>query len=158
MRFILLLWICFAITFVVAHAPAGETPEESFWKWFQKNENVLFDFEKDEERTLNALGTEMHKVNPNLTFEFGPKEDGRREFVISADGIQEAFPEVEALYATAPRLPRWKFIKFRPRRTPSDISYGGVSVKAASVSVLVALNGRVADVTVFIPGYTKSAQ
>jgi hypothetical protein len=38
-----------------------------------------------------------------------------------------------------------------------DISYGGVSVKAASVSVLVEANGQMADVTVFIPGYTQAA-
>jgi hypothetical protein len=97
------------------------------------------------------------KLNPNLTFEFGPIEDGRREFVISADGIREPFPEVEALYKGAPSLPRWKFIKFRPRRKPNDISYGGVSVKALSVSVLVEQKGQMVDITVFIPGYTQAA-
>ena len=133
------------------------TPEEAFWKWFQSNETSLFDFENDRERIFDRLGTEMHKVNPNLTFEFGPKENNRREFVISADGIREAFPAVEALYAAAPSLPRWKFIKFRPRRKPSDISYGGVSVRAATVSVQMKPNGKKADITVFIPGYTQAA-
>src|ERR1700692_1741982 len=100
-----------------------DTPEQAFWKWFQSNESSLFAFEKDQEHTFDRLGAEVHKLNPSLTFECGPKENGRREFVISADGIREAFPEVEALYASAPSLPRWKFIKFRPRRTPSDTSY-----------------------------------
>ena len=102
------------------------------------------------------LSAEMHKLNPSLTFEFGPIEDGKREFVISADGVKEAFPQVEALYAAAPSLPRWKFIRFRPRRKPMDVKYGGVSVRAASVTVQLVQNGQVADVTVFIPNYSEA--
>jgi hypothetical protein len=92
-----------------------------------------------------------------LTFEFGPEENGRREFVVSADGIREAFPEVERLYAAAPSLPRWKFIKFRPRRTPSDVTYEGLRIRAASVVVEAKAAGQLADLTVFIPGYTQTA-
>src|ERR1700688_4193050 len=136
---------------------AQATPEQDFWKWFQTNEESLFDFERDQERTFDRLEVEMHKLNPSLTFEFGPKENGRREFTISADGIRKAFPEVEALYAAAPSLPRWKFIKFRQRQKPSNVSYGGVSVQAASVAVEVKPNGKMADIVVFIPGYTEAA-
>ncbi len=130
------------------------TPEQGFWTWFQKNDAALFDFEHDQGRVFDRLAKEMHKINPNLTFEFGPKKDGQREFVISADGIKTAFPAVEALYATAPPLPHWKVIRFRPRREPADISYNNVSVKASSVRVHMEINGRIADLTVFIPGYT----
>jgi hypothetical protein len=158
MKFSLLLSLGVVTVLALSCTRAHATPEETFWKWFQNNENALFDFEKDRERTFDRLGAEMHKLNPSLTFEFGPKEDGRRELVISADGIREAFPEVEALYATAPSMPRWKFIKFRQRRKPNDISYEGVSVKAASVSVLVEPSGQLADITVFIPGYTQAAR
>ena len=83
MRFTLLLPLTVAV-FAFSCTRATAIPEEAFWKWFQRNENSLFDFEKDRERTFDLLGAEMHKLNPNLTFEFGPKEDGRREFVISA--------------------------------------------------------------------------
>jgi hypothetical protein len=156
-KFPLLLPLTVIGAFAISCGRAQTTPEEVFWKWFEHNENSLFDFEKDRERTFGQLSGEMHKLNPNLTFEFGPKEDGRREFVISADGIRDAFPEVEALYGAAPSLPRWKFTKFRPRRKPSDISYAGTSVKAASVSVQVKPNGQMADMTVYIPGYTQAA-
>jgi hypothetical protein len=136
---------------------ANVTAEENFWKWFRNNENALFDFEKDQERVFDRLGAEMHKINPSLTFEFGPKENGKREFVISADGIREVFPEVERLYGAAPSLPHWKFVKFRPRRKPFDITYEGVTVRAAAVVVAVKASGQVADLTVFIPGYTQTA-
>jgi hypothetical protein len=116
----------------------------------------LFNFEKNREQTFDRLGAEMHKLNSSLTFEFGPIENGKREFVISADGIKEAFPQVEALYAAAPSLPRWKFVRFRPRRKPMDVDYGGISVKAASVAVQLVRNGQVADATVFIPNYSEA--
>lgn len=134
---------------------AHATPEERFWKWFRSNEGALFDFERDREAIFDRLAAEMHKLNPSLTFEFGPIEGGRREFVISADGIKEAFPEVQALYAAAPSLPRWKFTKFRPRRSPLDVNYGNVSVQASSVRVQMKKNGQVVDLTVFMPNYTE---
>jgi hypothetical protein len=141
--------------FALSCKRAQATPED-FWKWFQSNEDTLFNFEKNREQTFDKLGAEMHKLNPSLTFEFGPIEDGKREFVISADGIKEAFPQVEALYAAAPSLPRWKFLKFRPRRKPVDVNYEGISVRATSVTVQLVRNGQLADLTVFIPNYSEA--
>ena len=150
--------VCVAAALILSCSRAQLNPEQSFWKWFKAHDDVLFNFEKDQERIFDQLGDEMHKLNPGLTFEFGPKENGRREFVISADGIRDAFPEVEALYATAPSLPRWKFIRFRPRRRPLDVSYGGISVQASTVRVHIEPMGQTADLTVFIPGYTPTAK
>lgn len=137
---------------------AQATPEADFWKWFQRNDAVLFDFERDQEKIFDRLANEMHKVHPSLTFEFGPIQNGQREFVISADGIRDAFPKVEALYAAAPKLARWKIIKFRPRREPFDIGYGGISVKADSVVAQVIPDGQKAGIIVFIPGYSPSSR
>jgi len=131
--------------------------EEVFWNWFQEHEDELFNFERDQEKIFDRLITEMHKVHRSLAFEFSPKENDRREFVISADGIKEAFPKVQSLHASAPHLPRWKFIRFRPRRKPFDIRYRGVSVKAQSVLVQVEPVGQKMDITVFVPNYTKTA-
>lgn len=155
MRCLFIVLVSSVAVLVLSCRSVRATPEESFWKWFQSNEDALFNFERDREATFDRLAAEMHKLDPSLTFEFGPIEGGRREFVISADGIRDAFPEVEALYAAAPALPRWKFIKFRPRRSPHDINYGNVSVQASSVRVQMKKNGQVADLTVFIPEYTE---
>jgi hypothetical protein len=145
-------------TLVNSPGCAKATPEQSFWKWFQNNDTALFDFEKDQLRTLDRLAAEMHKVNSSLTFEFGPKEDGRREFTISADGIREAFPSVETLYAAAPSLARWRVVKFRQRRKPSDVSYGGASVEARAVAVHAESDGDKVNVTLFIPGYSEAVK
>lgn len=138
-------------------ACAQASPEADFWKWFERNEAALFDFERDQEKVFDQLEAAMHKVHPSLTFELGPKHDGQCEFVISADGDREAFPKVESLFGSAPALPRWKFVKFRSRREPSDLEYKGVSIKARSVSVLLEPDGGKAGLTVIIPGYTKAA-
>jgi hypothetical protein len=129
------------------------TPEQEFWKWFQKNEASLFSFETNQEVVFDRLATQMKKIHEALTFEFGPVGNGKREFVISADGIKEAFPAVERLYASAPKLDRWVFIKFRPRRTPLDVQYSGVKVKADDVYCTVEPDGGKAGITVFIRGY-----
>jgi hypothetical protein len=131
-------------------------PEQTFWMWFQKNEASLFDFEKDQERIFDRLAAEMHKVEPHLTFEFGPKKDGRREFTISADGIREAFPKVEALYTAAPPLSRWKIMKFRQRHNLADISYGNVIVHSDAVAMKVKRAGAKADIELFFPGYSDA--
>jgi len=132
------------------------SPEADFWRWFQRNEAALFDFERNQDGIFDRLAIEMHKVHPGLTFEFGPKQDGQREFVISADGIRAVFPKVESLASNAPALPRWKVIKFRPRRDPADIQYNGVTVKASAVSVGIHQDGEKVGLTVFIPGYSAS--
>ncbi|THC42778.1 hypothetical protein [Massilia sp. Mn16-1_5] len=134
-------------------ARAATTPEQEFWTWFQANESMLFDFERDQERIFDRLQRAMHKVDPDLVFEFGPKQNGKREFVISADGIRAAFPKVEALYAAAPALQNWIIVKYRPRRVPMDIGYGDRKIKAATVMVLLHAQGDKAGITIMIPGY-----
>jgi hypothetical protein len=64
--------------------------QEEFWKWFTQHESELHDFEVDRERIFNTLANELQKVDPDLTFEFGPAA-ARREFIISAGGISELF-------------------------------------------------------------------
>ena len=90
--------------------------EEVFWTWFVKNSSRLFHFENEQEALFNELVVQLSKVNQDLTFEFGPIKNGKREFVISAGGIKSSFPAVEKLYSLKPDLKEWEFIKFRPRR------------------------------------------
>lgn len=113
------------------------SPEQTFWRWFTKNEPRLYHFENEQERIFDELSREIRKVDRSLTFEFGPETNGKREFVISADGIREAFSKVESLYQSAPKLEHWVFLKFRPRRVPMDLKLQDITVKAADVRVLI---------------------
>jgi hypothetical protein len=81
------------------------TPQQTFWHWFVQPEAELFTFDPDREiereKLFEGLATALQRVDPNLTFEFGPRETAR-EFVISAGGIRSAFPAVPALPADSP--------------------------------------------------------
>lgn len=99
--------------------------EQNFWRWFAQNQAQIFDFEQNQEEVFDSLQEQLQKVHENLVFEISRVFEGKREFVISADGIREAFPAVESLYACAPDLPNWEIIKFRPRIAPNfSISFG----------------------------------
>jgi len=135
---------------------AKKSPEARFWAWFEKNQDMMFHFERDQERTFDKLSAAMSKVHPNITFEFGPEENGKREFVISADGIEDAFPAVESLYASAPSLPLWTFIKFRPRRSAMIIEMGQVRLEPSDIEVALEADGDKAGFTVFVKGYDES--
>jgi hypothetical protein len=136
----------------------SKTAEEEFWSWFAYNEAMLFSFESDRNAVFIRLGAQMRKVNEDLTFEFGPiDESGKREFIISAGGIKQAFPSVESLYASAPELQRWEFIKFRPRRTPlMDIELAGRSVKHDEVRFVLFPEDDQAGVLLLFDDYTES--
>ena len=90
--------------------------EERFWQWFQSRSDRLFDLELDQPRVFDELSAALHKVEEGLTFEFGPVQDGKREFIVSADGIRDRFPAVRRLVEAAPSMPRWVVIPFRPPR------------------------------------------
>jgi hypothetical protein len=141
------------MAFSVFGAKASSS-EDAFWKWFVKNEQGLFEFEADREKIFAELTRMMKQVNSDLTFEFGPVQDGKREFVVSAGGIKSAFPAVESLYDKAPSLPRWVWVKYRPRRLPlNDLSYGGKEIKADEVNYLLAKDGDKLGVVLFFDGY-----
>jgi hypothetical protein len=127
-----------------------------FWEWFAENEADIFDFEKNQDQIFVQLATEMKRVHPCLTFEFGPKIEGRREFVISADGIKDAFASVISLWAAAPRLPRWHITKFRPPRPPGDISCSGLSVRADEAFFTIEIDNDKAGITLFFKDYDES--
>jgi hypothetical protein len=134
---------------------AGLSIQRRFWNWFIEHEADLYDFERDQKRMFNSLETELHRVDSNLVFEFGPKTP-TREFVISADGIRSSFPSVVSLYKAAPALDRWKIVAFRPRRWPiSTINIRGKVVNPEKVEFALLNNGGIAGVRLFVPGFRE---
>jgi len=116
-----------------------KSKEVLFWKWFQNNEDIIFDFETDREHIFDRLKFQLGKVNNGLTYEFGPiKDNGTREFIISADGIKNVFQAVERLFNEKPELKRWEVIKYRPRKYPiNDITMSNITIKADEVNYIL---------------------
>jgi hypothetical protein len=139
---------------------AKDTKEQAFWKWFEKNQDDLYHFEKNQEAVFDRLSAAMGKVHEELTFEVSPVlEDGTREFIISAGGIKTAFPSVEALHASAPKLPKWKILKYRQRRFPiNDVVFAGRNVKSADVhyAIFKDEDPKKVGIMIFLDGYTEA--
>lgn len=142
--------------------------EYKFWKWFSKNSKRIDNFEKDQEEIFDEIQNQLQKINPYLTFEISCEKNGKRDFIISADGILEAFPAVEKLYSMKPKLSEWNFIKFRPPRKiensirignkelcPKDIRYKLIKNKMGILNPLAATTTIPMDIILFCNGYTE---
>jgi hypothetical protein len=135
----------------------GSSKENLFWQWFQKNEAMLYSFEENPEEAFAQLSLQLAKVDENLAFLFGPpREDGTREFIVSANGIAASFPAVEALYAAAPALPRWTFGKFRPRLEPPEhITLEARTLMSDDISYRMYEDGEKVGILIFIEGLAE---
>lgn len=135
------------------------TPQNEFWSWFIQHETELFTLDlnrkSEREELFNELASELQKVDPDITFEFGPNQP-RREFIISTGGIKRAFPAVASLVDATPPLDRWQVMAFRPRRTPFNVvDFRGRRVDSKDVQFSLLDNGKVAGVDLFIPGFRE---
>jgi hypothetical protein len=134
---------------------------EQFWLWFEANQDELADFEMDQERVLDKLHSRLQMVDPELCFEFGPREMQSgcavREFVVSAGGIRSSFPAVTALVAAAPKLKRWKITAFRPRRSPiNGIYLRGHFLDPKAVTCSLLSDGERVGIRIYIPEYDEN--
>ncbi len=133
------------------------TKQQKFWAWFGRNTERLFHFESDQEAIFDELGAALEKVHVGLTFEVGPVQDGKREFIVSADGIRELFPAVRALVAAAPDLPQWVIIPFRP---PKDLSFsidmGGTTLLPTDIWFSAEPDGERVGLHLFIRGLNEA--
>lgn len=130
--------------------------ERRFWEWFEKHQDELFDFELDRERIFDRLSNRLARVHRDLTFEFGPKEDDHREFVISAGGLKRAFPAVSSLVSAAPHLNFWRIIAFRPRRYPLNrIQIGDKCIEPDDLEFSLFTASSAIGVQLFLPGFRE---
>lgn len=111
-----------------------EGVEKRFWKWFLAYSETLFSWNGNDETILEAFLKELKNVHPDLTFEIGPPTKTKRELIISANGIKEAFPYVAKLVNAKPNLNKWKVIAFRPRKgLDLAIQLGGITLDTKSI-------------------------
>ena len=130
-----------------------------FWEWFRSNEERLYHFESDQETVLGELDKRLKRVHDDLCFEFSPlRDDGTREFVVSAGGIAESFPVVAAIVSAAPELPRWRWVRLRPRRASfaGEISVAGDRLHTDEVRFKLYRDGDKIGIALFIDGFTEA--
>lgn len=146
------------------------SPEERFWQWFSTNLDYINGVFECSEQKLNQhipqteivelntlfgeIRTRLHEVDDNLVFEFTVQTEGAREFAISADGIEAAFPAVKRVVAATPEMSGWKVVAFRQPCNP-DIAIrldGGREIAADDIWFLTQPRGQKVAVALFIRG------
>ena len=133
----------------------GQSKYKDFWNWFEQNGELLFNFEDDIENVFDLLENELHKINEHLTFEFGPIKDNKREFIITADGIRDAFYEVENLYNHKPELEKWIIIKYRQRKNHIEIKMNDITLSMEDIYFRLFKDDSKVGILVFIKDYDK---
>jgi hypothetical protein len=136
-----------------------ETPVERFWIWFSGFSTQVSQYEEDRDRVFDALSSRLAEIHESLTFEIGPAINGRREFIISANGDKTAFPSVVDLTARAPDFEEWVVIPFRPPKDLSrfrKINYGGSELSVDDVWFTDEVEGETVHLEIFIRGLTEN--
>jgi hypothetical protein len=109
-----------------------KTLYQDFWNWFIIN---LDRIEQGVEEAkvdviIGEIENQIKKVDPELVFEIGYSPDsGKKEFVISADGIFASVDSVKNLVYFAPKIKNWKVVAFRQPMNIPEINLEGLALK-----------------------------
>ncbi|MBM4256266.1 MAG: hypothetical protein FJ147_10250 [Deltaproteobacteria bacterium] len=91
----------------------------NFWQWFAQHEEALLRLSPespDVQDWVDRIHQKLQSIEPHLGCELSLAAEPKREFFLSAGGIEEGFPWVEAVHAAAPQLTRWNIVKFKQRK------------------------------------------
>ncbi|MGH2318721.1 hypothetical protein ACRC6Q_13185 [Planococcus sp. SE5232] len=111
--------------------PKRKNKVAAFWEWFADNKEAFFELgDSGRGKLFSQLEKKLQKVNRHLAFELSEiLVDGKREFVISADGMVEAFDDVIDLVGQAPELDSFDIIAFRQKQDEEvSIEYGDIEL------------------------------
>lgn len=134
-----------------------------FWEWFSANHHRLPNPQAEEmsyeelarSSVLAELGNQLHRVDSGLTFEMGPVTGEGRSLCISAEGIRQHFPAVQAVVAAAPAIPGWKIVAFRqPVGTDLQLQMGDTKLGGDDLWFAARPAGDRLDLTLFVRGLT----
>jgi hypothetical protein len=94
---------------------------KTFWKWFLEHEELFFYYEKYQDKLLPIALDHLQEIQGDLVFEVGPEIEGKRELIISANGMKEGFSSVIEVVKSSPDMERWTVIPFRQRKENLDL-------------------------------------
>jgi len=130
-------------------------PQE-FWRWFEKNLDILNKFEPEMEDVLDSISRALSAYNSNLAFEISQPTNGVREFVISAEGVVDEFKSVIDLYEARPEIDGWEIIAFRPRMSLEySINFGGLELDPENLWIYWKEEEGNFDLIVYFPSYNE---
>ena len=134
--------------------------EKEFWSWFEKNSKDYFQLdEKNYDLLFNKLGLQLSKYHKDLTFEFSIEmNQGKREFIISAEGMVSAFPAVIKLVEEAPSLEKFNVVAFRQRQdSEQEIYFEDIVLNTEDIFFTYREDKQMdcLDIVIYIKGYSE---
>lgn len=132
---------------------------QEFWKWFTSiEEDLFYHVEEDPETYASEIHFQLTSVHPDIVFDI-PFElvDGKREFILSADGDASLFPVIEDLYSAAPTYERWIIHALRPRTNQRDqaIDLDGLYLEYEDIFYTLEDMELPLQLTIYIRGYDQ---
>jgi hypothetical protein len=131
-----------------SHVGSGD-----FWEWFVKNEADIRAVKTGQEKIMDTLGRRIRAQGPGLQFEMSTQKEGDREFIVSAGGIRDVIPDVEALVREAPPIPGWKVIAFRQRHPGFTLTLGSTHFGPEDIWFSATTHSEHVDLDLYIKGY-----
>ncbi|GAB1779531.1 hypothetical protein PMEGAS67_50080 [Priestia megaterium] len=134
--------------------------EKEFWSWFEKNSEEYFQLDENNYDLLfNKLGLQLSKYHKDLTFEFSVEmNQGKREFIISAEGMVSAFPAVIKLVEEAPNLEKFNVVAFRQRQnSEQEIYFEDIVLNTKDIFFTYREDKEMncLDIVIYIKGYSE---
>ena len=134
--------------------------EKEFWSWFEKNSEDYFQLnEKTYDLLFNKLGLQLSKYHKDLTFEFSVEmNQGKREFIISAEGMVSAFPAVIKLVEEAPSHEKFNVVAFRQRQdSEQEIYFEDIVLNTEDIFFTYREDKQMdcLDIVIYIKGYSE---
>jgi hypothetical protein len=133
------------------------SPEQKFWDWFSDNSEKYYSSSRSDGDLLAELSDKLKKIDKNFCFEMSsPGKDGKRQLVISADGIKSSFPKLVDFVALAPDLEQWEIYAFRQRsKNPDDmqIEVRNIKLNFSDIYFNYELAGDKLDLFVYVKEY-----
>jgi len=131
---------------------------EEFWNWFEDTQSSFPTSATFDETYGDEITEQLTRIHPDLVYETAIPASGERELVISADGIKEMIPIVNAVVDAAPELQNWKFTAFRPRLndyTGFELNYAGHTFDPKSIWFWARIEDGHFDVKLYHPNYNE---
>ena len=86
----------------------------AFWRWFIDRRDEFKTLRSPEEPFWDVALERLKRVDDRLWIELSDAADVPREFIVTAEGLVDAFPIAEALVSSAPVIEEWKFLALKP--------------------------------------------
>jgi hypothetical protein len=143
---------------------SSSSVRSQFWQWFKTNgprlRAIMYGQDVDaRQEASEKLRRATEKVEPGVVLEFGHADEGApMPVIVSADSKPERVDVVKEFVASAPALPGWEIVAFRPRMEIGDsieIALENEHVSAADIWFRVQEDDDGLDLTLHVRGLTR---